>query len=111
MENETDNLQRNVSRLVKLAADPAAPSKGFTDSLISSALQKLAADTGTSREVTFIRDRFDRAMAVAAAIAIVCGAAVQILFSILAWSYPAFAGTLIVTTTVNWLSCVGRLIL
>ena len=111
MENENDRLLENVSRLVKLAADPAAPGKGFTESLISSAMQELSADVGAAPKHAFLRGRLDRAMAVAAAVAIVCGAAVQILFSVLAWSSPAFAGTLLVTTTVNWLSSVGRLIL
>jgi hypothetical protein len=107
MENEKDRLLENISRLVKLTADPAAPPKAFTDSLLSSALNELSA----APKVAFLRGRLDRAMAIAAAVAIVCGAAVQILFAVLAWSYPAFAGTLLVTTTVNWLSCVGRMIL
>jgi hypothetical protein len=111
MENDKNYLERNVSRLVKLAGDPATPGKGFTDSLMSSALQELSADTGAASKTTFLTGRIDRAMGMAAAVAIVCGAAVQIVLTAAAWANPVLGGTLLVTMCVNWLSYVGQLIL
>jgi hypothetical protein len=111
MENEDSNLQKNVSRLVKLAGDSDRPGRGFTDSLIESALQELSVDTGTIRQDGFLRGRVDRVMGIAAMVAVLFGAAAQILLSALASSSPLLAGTLFVTMSANWLSYVGRMIL
>ncbi len=111
MENEKDILQKNISRLVKLAGESGRPGKGFTESLIASALQELSADTGTIRQNGFLRDKVDRAMAVAAMLAVLCGAGIQILLTAMAWSSPLLAGTILMTMSVNWLSYVGQLIL
>jgi hypothetical protein len=112
MENEKNYLEKNVSRLVKQAGDPARPGKAFTDSLIDSAMEELAR-TGTAQvhQGTFLGERLDRVMAVAAMIAVVFGAAVQIMLTVLAWTSPVLASTLFLAMSANWITCVGRLIL
>jgi|GEM_PF-5632543 len=112
MENKKNYLQRNVSRLVKLAGDSAVPAKGFTDSLVASALQEL--DQSESHglfRAGFLNGGIDKIMGVAAAAAVLCGAAVQLLLAGLSWASPALASTLLVTTSINWLSYLGRLML
>ena len=112
MENEKDILQKNVSRLVKLAGDGTAPSKGFTDSLVASAIHEL--DRSESHGLfrgAFVNGGLDKIMGAAAAIAVLCGAAVQLVLSGLSWASPALASTLLVTTSINWLSYLGRLML
>ncbi len=111
MENEKSNLEKNLSRLVKLAGDPDVPARGFADSLVEDALRELG-QAGARPDIAITANgRIDRIMRVAAAIAIVGGAAVQILLSGLAWAYPALAQTLLVTMSVNWFCYVGRLII
>ena len=42
MKPENNNLENNISRLVKLAGDSNQPPKGFTDSLINQAIDELS---------------------------------------------------------------------
>jgi hypothetical protein len=112
MENEDNYMEKNLSRLVKQAGDPARPGKAFTDSLVDSALAELArTSAGESRQNAPFRGRLDRVMAIAAMVAVVFGAAVQIMLTALAWTCPVFAGALFVAMSANWITCVGRLIL
>jgi hypothetical protein len=46
---ENDNLEKNISRLVKLAGDCGQPNKTFTDNLINSAIDELTGKTGTAQ--------------------------------------------------------------
>ncbi|RKY08703.1 MAG: hypothetical protein DRP65_08765, partial [Planctomycetota bacterium] len=48
MKKKDNNLEKNISRLVKLTADSDKPSEAFTESLIDEALQELEGD-GLSR--------------------------------------------------------------
>jgi hypothetical protein len=106
MQNK-DTLERNLSRLVKLAGSPETPRQAFTDSLIDSAMQELArGERATSSAI-----RVDRFMRAAAVVAIVSGALTQIALSALAWTYPSFAQTLFFAGTANWLTYVGKMII
>jgi len=81
MKKKENNLEKNISRLVKLTADSDKPSEAFTESLIDEALQELEqAGQGRSREgrkidmkVTF------KTFAWAAVIIVACG----VIFSML----------------------------
>lgn len=110
MDKETNILQKNISRLVKLAGDTSAPGQGFTDSLIDEALKELSRGGALPRG-GFLQDRIDKMMAAAAAIAVICGAAIQILLSLLAGSSAVLAGALFLAMSANWLSYLGSMIL
>jgi Ca-activated chloride channel family protein len=78
MKNKDDNLEKNISRLVKQTADSDRPSEAFTQSLIDKALEEL--EQGRAREgrkidmkVTF------KTLAWAAVILVACG----VVFSII----------------------------
>jgi Ca-activated chloride channel family protein len=81
MKKKENNLEKNISRLVKLTADSDKPSEAFTESLIDEALQGLEqAGQGRSREgrkidmkVTF------KTLAWAAMIIVACGVIFNIL--------------------------------
>ena len=81
MKKKENNLEKNISRLVKLTADSDKPSEAFTESLIDEALQELEqAGQGRSREgrkidmkVTF------KTLSWAAVIIVACG----VIFSML----------------------------
>ncbi|HIJ72035.1 MAG TPA: DUF3520 domain-containing protein [Planctomycetes bacterium] len=81
MKKKENNLEKNISRLVKLTADTDKPSEAFTESLIDKALQELEAGRhGRTREgrkidmkVTF------KTFAWAAVILVACG----VVFSII----------------------------
>jgi len=76
MKPKEDNLEKNISRLVKLAGDSDRPSKAFVDSIVENALDELKAPEaertrggmGKSRRVKWLKK-----FAYAAAIFIACG--------------------------------------
>ncbi|MHC4644801.1 MAG: hypothetical protein ACYTBJ_04815, partial [Planctomycetota bacterium] len=59
MKQNNDNLEKNISRLVKRAGGPLEPSKAFTDALTNDALAELAG-SGKDRK----RERKDKTMKV-----------------------------------------------
>jgi len=50
MKKKDNNLEKNISRLVKLTADSDKPSEAFTQSLIDKALEELEGGGGRTRE-------------------------------------------------------------
>ena len=50
MKSENNNLEKNISRLVKLAGDSNQPNKAFTDSLINRAIDELTQRQAQPRE-------------------------------------------------------------
>jgi Ca-activated chloride channel family protein len=91
MKKKDNNLEKNISRLVKLTADSDKPSEAFTESLIDEALQELeGGGQGRTREgrkidmkVTF------KTFAWAAVILVACG----VIFSIVISSLKNFVGS------------------
>ena len=74
MKHENDNLEKNISRLVKLAGDSNQPNKAFTDSLINQAIGELTQKAGqTTRERKSTIMTAKKIFAYAAAILVVCG--------------------------------------
>lgn len=74
MKSENNNLEKNISRLVKLADDTNQPNKAFTDSLINGALDELTQKAGTpARERKSTITTAKEIFAYAAAILIACG--------------------------------------
>jgi Ca-activated chloride channel family protein len=79
MKPEENNLEKNISRLVKLADDSNQPNKAFTDSLINQAIAELSQKAGkTSRERKSTIMTAKRIFAYAAAIIVVCGILIAI---------------------------------
>ena len=105
-------LEKNVSRLVKLADDSKQPGRMFTESLISGVLSELGqSDAGTNRKHwnnTVTISQWEKA---AAMIAVVCGAGFGIFVSILAHMNSVFAGIVLIAMLVNWLIYYGGLLL
>lgn len=74
MKSENNNLEKNISRLVKLAGDSNQPNKAFTDSLINKAIDELSQKTGkTTRERKSTIMTAKKIFAYAAAILVACG--------------------------------------
>ena len=74
MKHENDNLEKNISRLVKQSVDSGQPGKNFTDSLIDNAINELTEKSGTparERKSTIMTAK--KIFAYAASILIVCG--------------------------------------
>ncbi|MHC4739803.1 MAG: vWA domain-containing protein, partial [Planctomycetota bacterium] len=84
MNSKENNLEKNISRLVKLTGDTDKPSKAFSDSLTEQALGELkGSGTGRKREEKGAKMtlKWKTALAWAATIMIVCALGVGILVS------------------------------
>lgn len=76
MKSKENNLENNISRLVKLAGDSNEPSKAFADSVMKNALDELkGTKTGRGREGSdkFIKANRKRTLFWAAVVLVVCG--------------------------------------
>jgi hypothetical protein len=112
METEQNPLEKNISRLVKLAGDLDKPREAFTNSLIDAALHQLnEPEIKVTQRSSFLSGNIDKIMSVAAMLAILCGAVFEILISNLVWVNSFFAATVFVTMFTNGLSYIGGLIL
>jgi Ca-activated chloride channel family protein len=97
MKSENDNLEKNISRLVKLAGDSNQPNKAFTDSLINQAIDELTQKAGkTTRERKSTIMTAKKIFAYAASILIVCGVLIAVILPSLekAREYPKHAAKL-----------------
>ncbi len=83
MKPENNNLENNISRLVKLAGDSNQPPKAFTDSLINQAIDELSQKAGsTTRErksKIMTAKKTLKIFAYAAAILLVCGVLIAVM--------------------------------
>ncbi len=73
MKSENENLEKNISRLVKLAGDTNQPNKTFTDSLINRAIDELHGAGTPARERKSTIMTAKKIFAYAAAILVACG--------------------------------------
>jgi hypothetical protein len=82
MKPKEENLEKNISRLVKLAGDSNQPNKAFTDSMMKDALDELK---GTKAEQEgndkFVKVKWKRTLPWAAVVLVVCGIGFGILIS------------------------------
>lgn len=81
MKRKDNNLEKNISRLVKLTGDSSQPSKTFSNSLVNSALDELKkAGTDHKREEKdkTMKVKWLKRFAYAASILIVCGAVIAL---------------------------------
>ena len=108
-------LDKNVSRLVKLADDSRKPREAFVESLITNTLGELKRSveaTEHTRENILSRVNWaDKVMGIAAMITVVCGAGLSILLSFLVKMNAFVAVTVFVMMFVNWLFYLGGLVL
>ena len=84
MKSENNNLEKNISRLVKLTGDSNQPGKTFTDSLINDAVSRLretSADQKRVQKDKTMKINWKKTLAWAASILIVCGLGFGILIS------------------------------
>jgi len=82
MKSKENNLEKNVSRLVKLAGDSNEPGKAFADSVVKNALDELKG-TKAEREESdkFVGIKWKRTLCWAAVVLVVCGIGFGILIS------------------------------
>lgn len=108
-------LDKNVSRLVKLAGDSGKPRKAFVESLITNTLGELnrsvEATTRAREDILRKISWRDKIMGIAAMIAVMCGAGLSILVSVLVKMNAFVAVAVFVTMFVNWLVYLGGLVL
>lgn len=107
-------LNKNISRLVKLVDDSDIPSKGFINSLIDSALNELRRlDIQAKREQKYTILQIPlmkKAMGWAAMFAVACGTGLVIILSTLLQINTCLAVIFILTMFANWLIYLGGLI-
>jgi hypothetical protein len=105
-------LDRNISRLMKLADDSGQPSRAFTRSLIDDAMNELdrseAEVNHNHSKTTVIISQWEKA---AAMIAVICGAGFGLFVSIMAHLSSGFAAVILIAMFVNQLIYYGGLIL
>jgi len=92
MKRKNDNLDKNISRLVKLAGEPDKPNEEFTNSLIDEALSKLkqsGTDQPREEKDKLMKVKWLKRFAYAASIVIVCGAIVALTLPTLSRRKPA----------------------
>ncbi len=92
MKSKENNLEKNISRLVKLAGDADKPSKVFADSVMKDALDELkGTEAGRTREGMgkSVRVNWLKIFAYAASIIIVCGVVIGLTMPKLARSRKA----------------------
>jgi len=82
MKSKENNLEKNISRLVKLASDSNEPGKAFADSVVKNALDELKG-TKAEREGNdkFVKVKWKRTLSWAAVVLVVCGIGFGILIS------------------------------
>jgi hypothetical protein len=105
-------LDRNISRLMKLADDSGQPSKAFTESLIDNALDELGRVEAKSNHnhcrMPVIISQWEK---VAAMLAVVCGAGFGLFVTVMAHLSSGFAALVLIAMFVNQLIYYGGLIL
>jgi len=105
-------LDRNISRLVKLADGSDQPSKAFAESLVNGAMGELgrsAAGVGHIHDKSAVTiSQWEK---VAAMLTVVCSAGVGIFVSIMAHLSSVFAAVVLIAVFVNKLIYYGGLIL
>ncbi|MCJ7728420.1 MAG: von Willebrand factor type A domain-containing protein, partial [Sedimentisphaerales bacterium] len=80
MKSENNNLEKNISRLVKLAGDSNQPNKAFTDSLINRTIDELTQKAGpATRERKSMIMTAKKIFAYAASILVVCGVLIALM--------------------------------
>jgi len=107
-------LDKNISRLVKVADNSNKPGKVFTSSLIDSALGALkSAETRPEREQEYAIVRIpwmNKAVGWAAMFAAACCAGLAVIVSALLNIYTFFGVIVFITTFSNWLIYLGGFI-
>ena len=108
-------LDKNISRLVKLAGDSSKPRKAFVESLVTNTLGELNRSVEVTKRA---RDNIlkkisllDKVTGVAAMITVLCGAGLSILVSVLVKMNAFVAVAVFVVMFVNWLVYLGGLVL
>jgi len=108
-------LDKNMSRLVKLADDPTEPRKAFTESLIANVLGELnrsvAAHKRTRENILMKVGWLDKAIGWAAMIAAACGAGLAFVVAALLKANTCLAAVAMMTMFANWLNYLGGLVL
>ena len=111
-DGSVSRLDRNISRLVKLADYSDQPSKGFTESLIDDTMRELnRSDAGVNRDQRMMTVTISQWEKAAAMIAVVCGAGFGIFVSVLAHVNSFVAAVILIAMFVNWIIYYGGLLL
>ncbi len=104
-------LEKNISRLVKLADDSNKPGRAFTRSLINSALDELKRPEIKEKGITSEVSCWKRAMGWAAMFAAACGAGLAFVLSVLLEINAFFTVIVFFLMFANWMTYFGGLIL
>lgn len=108
-------LDKNLSRLMKLTCDSNKPTEAFTQSLVSNALGELARSVAASKHarenILLNVSWLDKVIGWAAMVAAACGAGSVFVVSTLLQLNSILLAVMFVTMFVNWLNYLGGLIL
>ena len=113
--DSSSELDKNISRLVKLAGDSNQPGRAFRRLLIGSALNELKQASANKRRedenITVKSNWLEKTMGWAAMVAAACGAGLAFVVAALLKVNTFLTATVIMTMFVNWLNYLGGLIL
>jgi hypothetical protein len=114
MNSKDNNLEKNISRLVKLTGDPNQPGRAFMKELAGLALDKLkqvSAKRKREENIPVKSNWLEKAMGWAAMFAAACGAGLAFVVAALLKVNIFLSAMVIVTIFVNWFNYLGGLIL
>jgi len=110
-DDSVTQLNKNISRLVKLENDSNKPSRAFTQSLIDSALDELKRLKIKEKGITSQVSCWKRAIGWAAMLAAACGTGLTFVVSALLAVNTFLTVIATITTFANWLTFFGGLVL
>jgi hypothetical protein len=113
-DNSTTQLDKNLSRLLKLTGQSNKPGRKFTESLINSALSELKQPEVVNTEAKNITIRstwLEKIVGWAAMIAVACGAGLVVVISVFLKMNLLLEVIVVLTMVFNWLNYLGGRIL
>jgi hypothetical protein len=109
-DNPITELDKNLSRLLKLTGEPNKPGRTFTESLKNDALNELKrpdVKKSESKSVMVRPNWLEKAMGWAAMIAVACGAGLVVVISFFLKMNLLLEVIVVLTVVFNWLSSLG----
>ena len=109
-ENSVTQLDKNLSRLLKLTGESNKPGRIFTELLINGALDELKQPELEKAEAKHIRIRsgwLEKAMGWAAMIGVACGAGFVVVISVFLKMNLLLEIVVVLTMVFNWLNYLG----
>jgi len=112
--NSSGQLDKNISRLVKLTDDSNTPGRAFTESLMKNALGELGrleVKNENGKNIIIKSNWLEKTMGWAAMVAVACGALLAIVVSTILKMSFLLEVIIVLTMFLHWLTYLGERIL